>query len=39
MIWEFGGDVPVILANLQGESETIQMRDLLPRAFDATFLE
>jgi len=39
IIWEFGGDVPVMLANLEGESETIQMADLLPRAFDATFLD
>lgn len=39
MIWEFGGDVEVIMANLAGKSETLQMRDLLPRAFDSTFLK
>lgn len=38
VIWEFCGDVPVILANLNGKTETIQMRDLLPRAFDSEFL-
>lgn len=39
IIWEFCRDAPVTLANLKGESETVQMRDLLPRAFDAKFLE
>ena len=39
IIWEFGGDIPVILANLKGKSEVIQMRDLLPRAFDTKFLK
>ena len=39
IIWEFCGDVPVILANLQGKSETVQMSDLLPRAFDSKFLK
>ena len=39
IIWEFCGDVPVILANLDGKTETIQMRELLPRAFDSKFLK
>jgi len=39
IIWEFGGDIPVIFANLHGQVETVQMRDLLPRAFDTKFLE
>lgn len=39
IIWEFGGDIPVIMANLHGKSETVQMRDLLPRAFDSKFLK
>lgn len=39
IIWEFGGDVPVILANLKGKTEIVQMRDLLPRAFDTKFLK
>lgn len=38
IIWEFCGDVPVILENLQGKSETLQMKDLLPRAFGREFL-
>jgi len=39
IIWEFCGDVPVILSNLQGKSETVQMSELLPRAFDSKFLK
>jgi cytidine deaminase len=39
VIWEFCGDIPVILANLSGRSEIIQMKDLLPRAFDTNFLK
>ena len=39
IIWEFGGDIPVILANLKGKTEIVQMRDLLPRAFDTKFLK
>ena len=39
IIWEFCGDVPVILANLHGRTETIMMSELLPRAFDSKFLK
>ena len=39
VIWEFCGDIPVTLANLRGATETLQMRDLLPRPFDANFFE
>jgi cytidine deaminase len=39
LIWEFCGDIPVVLANLRGDTETLQMSDLLPRPFDAQFLE
>lgn len=39
IIWEFCGDVPVLLANLNGKTEIIQMADLLPRAFDSKFLK
>lgn len=34
IIWEFCGDIPVILANLKGQVETIAMRDLFPKPFD-----
>jgi cytidine deaminase len=39
IIWEFCGDVEIILANLQGKTEIFQMKELFPRAFDASFLE
>ncbi|CAN5491287.1 cytidine deaminase [soil metagenome] len=39
IIWEFGGDIPVVMANLHGNVETVQMKDLLPRAFDTKFLK
>jgi len=39
VIWEFCGDIPVTLANLRGDTETLQMADLLPRPFDSGFLE
>ncbi len=39
IIWEFCGDVPVILSNLHGKKETLMMGELLPRAFDSKFLK
>ncbi len=39
IIWEFCGDIPVIFANLNGKTETVQMSELLPRAFDTKFLK
>jgi cytidine deaminase len=38
IIWEFCGDIEVLMANLQGETSTHQMSELLPDAFDAKFL-
>lgn len=38
IIWEFCGDVPVILANLTGKVEQERSGKLLPRPFDSTFL-
>ena len=38
IIWEFCGDVPVILANLKGKVEGESSAKLLPRAFDSSFL-
>jgi cytidine deaminase len=38
IIWEFCGDVPVIMANLKGKVLQEKMADLLPRAFDSSFL-
>lgn len=39
IIWEFGGDIPVTMSNLNGKTETVQMAELLPRAFDSKFLK
>jgi len=36
LIWEFCGDVPVILANLKGKTEVIPMRELFPKPFDSS---
>ncbi len=38
LIWEFCGDVPVAIANLEGKSEIFWMRDLFPKPFDASNL-
>lgn len=38
LIWEFCGDVPVILSNLKGQVEVIRMRELFPKPFDASNL-
>jgi cytidine deaminase len=38
LIWEFCGDVPVILSNLAGKTETIRMSVLFPKPFDASNL-
>ena len=38
ILWEFCGDVEIILVNLHGRSETCQLKDLFPRAFDASYL-
>ena len=38
IIWEFCGDVPVVLANLKGKIELESAERLLPRPFDSGFL-
>ena len=38
ILWEFCGDIEVVLVNLQGRSETFQLKDLFPKPFDASFL-
>jgi cytidine deaminase len=38
ILWEFGGDLEVILGNLQTEKGRYQLKDLLPLAFDARLL-
>ena len=38
ILWEFGGDLEVILANLTDVKATLQMKDLLPLPFDRRLL-
>ncbi len=38
ILWEFCGDVEVLLANPRGATETLRLRDLFPRPFDASNL-
>jgi cytidine deaminase len=37
ILWEFCGDVEIILANLHGKSETLQLGAIFPRPFDSSF--
>ena len=39
IIWEFAKHAKIVLANLHGQREELQISDLLPRAFDARFLK
>ncbi|HEY7783441.1 MAG TPA: cytidine deaminase [Pyrinomonadaceae bacterium] len=39
IIWEFCKNATIVLANLDGGQETVAMKELLPRAFDARFLK
>ena len=38
IIWEFARGATIVFANLSGHQETFHIADLLPRAFDARFL-
>jgi cytidine deaminase len=38
ILWEFCGDIEITLVNPRGKTETMRMKDLFPRAFDASFL-
>jgi cytidine deaminase len=38
ILWEFCGDIEILLVNPHGASESLRLKDLFPRAFDATFL-
>jgi cytidine deaminase len=39
ILWEFGGDLEVILADLHAVKSRHQLKDLLPHPFDARFIE
>jgi cytidine deaminase len=38
ILWEFCGDIPVLLVNPWGKSETYSLKELFPRPFDASLL-
>ena len=38
ILWEFGGDLEVLLANLKRQTGTYRLADLLPLPFDARLL-
>ena len=38
ILWEFCGDAELVLANLEGKTETLRLKDLFPRPFDVRFL-
>ena len=39
ILWEFGGDLEVVLANLIEVQAAYRLRDLLPMPFDARVLD
>lgn len=39
ILWEFCGDLEVVLVNLQGRQEVLALGDLFPRPFDDAFLD
>jgi cytidine deaminase len=38
LIWEFCGNVPVVMANLKGQREIFKMSELFPKPFDVSNL-
>jgi len=38
ILWEFGGDLAIVLANLHAETGRYALKDLLPLPFDARLL-
>jgi cytidine deaminase len=38
LIWEFCGDVSVVMSNLKGHVEVLRMSELFPKPFDASNL-
>jgi cytidine deaminase len=38
ILWEFCGDIEIILVNPRGKTETYQLKDLFPKPFDVSFL-
>jgi cytidine deaminase len=38
ILWEFCGDIEIVLVNLRGQTETYRLRDLFPKPFDVSYL-
>jgi cytidine deaminase len=38
ILWEFCGNVELVLVNLNGKTETFQLKELFPRPFDVSFI-
>lgn len=38
ILWEFCGDMEILLVNLRGKTETFQLKELFPKPFDVTYL-
>jgi cytidine deaminase len=38
LLWEFCGDIDIVLSNLHGRVETMRLKDLLPRPFNDSYL-
>jgi cytidine deaminase len=38
ILWEFCGDVDIILVNPRGKTETYRLKELFPKPFDASYL-
>ncbi|MGB9612428.1 MAG: cytidine deaminase, partial [Bryobacteraceae bacterium] len=38
LLWEYAGDLEIVLADTQGGRETLRLSQLLPRPFDASYL-
>lgn len=39
LLWEYCGDIPVVMANLTAVTATLQLADLLPLPFDRRLLQ
>ncbi len=39
IIWEFCGDIPILMANLQGKRLAVTTSEIIPLAFDKRKLE
>jgi len=38
ILWEFCGDIEVVLANLGGKTESYRLKELFPKPFDGSYL-